>query len=401
MRNRFLLAADQDGIRDETTESLPRRLEPQPHNRQGQKMNSTSSSQDFNSLESTASIPWHLGQLLAILYSILLFAGTLTVSAQTRDQEIVLAKVNGHKITQRDVDETVLNQILTLQQQIYAIRKIALDNLISRRIMESEALSKKVSIDQLKQEWMSGPVAVSHSQVEELYQQNASAFALMSPDEAKEKLRLDLEGQTRLKKYREALAKLRNSSKIDLFLEEPRLPPVARRNRAASNGPENARVVITEFSDFQCPYCREVQPALKRVLSEYPNDVRLDFKHMPLEIHPFAFASAQAALCGGEQGVFWQFHDALFESERLSSEIFSKLANEMNLESNRFQVCLTSPETRAAVLADLEEARRLGINGTPSFIVNGKQLRGAVSFEVLKASIERELKNAQSGSHEQ
>ncbi len=122
----------------------------------------------------------------------LIIANVIAGRAQTRAQngELVVATVNGLSITERQVDEAATKQIFSLQQQLYAIRKIALDNLIIRKLLENEAQRRKVSVDELKGQMMSGPVEISTMQVEELYRQNASVFAMMSPDEAKEKLRL-------------------------------------------------------------------------------------------------------------------------------------------------------------------------------------------------------------------
>jgi protein-disulfide isomerase len=248
---------------------------------------------------------------------------------------------------------------------------------------------------------MAGPVAVSTAQVEELYQQNAATFALMSPDEAREKLRLDVEGRARLRKYRETIAQLRKASQVDWRLEEPRLPSLNTTNTNASRGPGNARVVVTEYSDFQCPFCKVAQKTIKQVMQDYPDDVRLVFKHLPLEIHPLAFESAQAAFCGGQQGAFWQYHDGLFDSDLLSPEVLTNLAKTLRLDLNQFQKCLASPESRVAVLDNLSEAQQLGLSSTPTFLVNGKVIRGAVSFEEFKGVVESELKNAQAGSHEQ
>ena len=342
-----------------------------------------------------------LGQCtLNFSFAVVLIATTmLEVCAQK--EQIVVATVNGQTITQREVDEAVVSQIFSLQQQIYAIRKTALDNLIIHKLLENEAQKRKLSVDELKRQVMSGPVEISNAQIEELYQQNASAFAMMSPDEAKEKLRLDLEGKARLRMYREALSQFRSASRIEWRLEEPRLPLPNTADMNASKGPKNAKVIVTEYSDFQCSYCRQAQVTVRQVLRQYQDDVRLVFKHLPLEIHTLSFQAAQAAFCGGRQGVFWQYHDALFDSDTLSPEVFTKLAKVLGLDMDQFQKCLVSQESRLAVLDNLSEARQLGIDSTPTFLVNGKLIRGAVSFEEFKAVIERELKNSQTGSHEQ
>lgn len=321
-------------------------------------------------------------------------AATPGVRAQTEDE--VVAVVNGRSITRKEVDNSAISQILPLQQQIHALRKTAIDNLIIRIILEEEAKKRGVSVEELRKQLTGGRVEALPSQVEQVYLENASAFAEMSPDEARERIRLDLEGQARMRNYREAISRLKESSDIKLNLAEPKLPRVEEGRAAHARGSQEAAVTITEFSDFQCPYCRQVQGAIKQVLHGYGADVRLLFKHLPLEIHSHAFPAAQAAFCAGEQGRFWQYHDALFASASLSPERLDGMATELGLNTSAFKACRGSEVSRAAVLKDIEEARRLGINGTPAFVINGTLIRGAVSYEDFKAVVERELKSAQS-----
>ena len=155
-------------------------------------------------------------------------------------------------------------------------------------------------------------------------------------------------------------------------------------------------VTIVEFSDFECRFCREVQPALKQVLESYGKDVRLVFKHLPLEGHRNAVPAARAAYCAGEQGRFWQFHDALFALESFSPDVFEGVAEQLGLGMERFKSCVSSEQSRAAVVRDMELARSLRIDSTPSFLVNGKLIKGALSFAEFRKIIERELKQTSS-----
>lgn len=331
--------------------------------------------------------------ILIIVSSVSLLTCSSTVSAQ--NPQSVVAKVGEQIITQQEIDDTVSGQIYSFQQQLFALRKATLTNLIAKKVLEEEAAREGVSVDELKNRWMSGPVVVNETQVNELYLKNRYAFGTMSADEAKEKLRLDLESQVRLRRYRDALAALRQKTRIDVLLEEPRLNVSKNANSAAVKGPANATVVITEFSDFQCPYCKEVQANLDRVTKAYPDQLRLEFRSLPLETHRFAFTAAQASYCGGKQGVFWQFHDALFAANESSQSTIDQIVSNLKLNIEQFEKCLSSPESHAAVMTDIEEARRLGIEGTPTFIINGKLLRGSASFEEFSEVIEHELKNAQ------
>jgi protein-disulfide isomerase len=328
--------------------------------------------------------------LLILGFLLLAVLSPLTLRAQSR--ETVVAKVVGQEITQAEVDDTVSSQVYALEQQLFNLRKAALNNLIARKIIAREAVKQKLAVDQLKSKWMAGEVSIDQAQVNDLYQKNLSAFGLMNPEEAKEKLRLDLEAQTRLKRFREELSALREKTAVEILLEEPQLRVTKSRDLMASKGPANAKVVITEFSDFQCPYCKEVQATLRKVLEEHSSDVRLDFRNLPLEGHPFALGAARSAYCGGKQGAFWKIHDALFESAEPSSEKVLDIVQKLGLDVTVFKSCLESSETESAIGADLKEAHRLGLDGTPSFLINGKLLLGVASFEEFNNAILRELK---------
>lgn len=338
--------------------------------------------------------------MLFVLASGALKTASPVVNAQVEDK--VVAIVNGRKITQREVDEAVAAQLFPLEEQIYALRKSALDNLVLRTILEDEAGKRGFTVEELRRQLTSGKVEIQASEVEKIYAENAQAFAAMSPDEARERLRLDLESQARMQHYREALLRLKESSSIELRLEQPRLPMMSIDARAPSKGDRSALITITEFADFQCPYCRESQISINRILQQYKDRVRLVFKHLPLaEIHPQAFAAAQAAHCAGEQGLFWQYHDALFASENLSPDVFKRLATGLGLNVSRFHACLNSESTRLSVLKDLGEAKRLGIDSTPTFVIGGRVFRGALSFDDFKAAVEQQLKAVESLPHTQ
>jgi protein-disulfide isomerase len=325
------------------------------------------------------------------------FAATLLLSicgttfAQPGDTPV--ATVNGRTITLKEVDESILFQIYPLQQQLYAVRKVALDNLVTRIILEQTANRRNVSVDELKRQLTSGKVEVPAEQVEQFYADNIGVFGTMSPDEVKERLRLDFEGKARMKLYGAAVAELTKQSQIDLQLEEPRVY-LSDSGNSPSVGPASAKITIVEFTDFQCAFCRTAQAPLKRILTEYRNQIRLVFKHLPLEMHPEAFTSAQAAYCAGEQRRFWEFHDALFAAGDLSAAALDQIATRTGLDKAQFTACLKSSASQAAIAADVRKAKQLGLNSTPVFIINGKVVRGAIAYEDFKNIVERELRSS-------
>jgi protein-disulfide isomerase len=322
-----------------------------------------------------------------ILFLILLFR--LTASAQTPDK--VVATINGAPITLQQVDADVGATILPLQQQLYTVRKVALDNLITTRLLASEAHAQGVSLEELRRRLTLGEINVTNAQVEDAFAQNASYFASMSPDEARERLRLDLENQARMKNYRSGLDALRKKWTVTIDFAPPALLPDVDDALSPSKGATKAAVTIVEFSDFECPFCSRVQDTLKQIGERYAGDVRIVFKHLPLEGHRNSLPAARAAYCAGEQDRFWQFHDALFASRNLSADLFYKLAADLGLGREKFTACVNAERSRIAVVKDIETAKRYRIDSTPSFLINGKLVKGALTFSDFQSLIEREL----------
>jgi predicted DsbA family dithiol-disulfide isomerase len=318
---------------------------------------------------------------------ILLFA----VAASAQSPETVLAKVSHIEITQKEVDDSVAPQIYPLEQQLYAIRKAALENLITTKILESEAAARHVSIEELRKQLTLGEVNVTRAQVEEAYKQNASFFATMSPDEARERLRLDLENQARMKYYRAGLDALRKKWTVSMNFSPPVFVSELDDGVSPVRGAANPVVTIVEFSDFECPFCKQVQSALKQVVENYGREVRLVFKHLPLEGHRNSLPAARATYCAAEQDRFWQFHDAVFAAGNLSPPVFEQIASDLGLGLPKFQECVASERSRAAIVKDIETARLLRLDSTPSFVVNGKVIKGALGFADFQKIIEQEL----------
>lgn len=145
---------------------------------------------------------------------------------------------------------------------------------------------------------------------------------------------------------------------------------------APSRGSPMAQVTIVEFSDFECPYCGRAHPILQQVLNEFEGRVRVVFKHFPLSMHPRAMPAARAAVAAGNQGKFWEMHDLLFEHQRqLEDEDLERYAVQLGLDLDRFRADMASAETQRRIERDKQEGQRIGVEGTPSFFVNGREFR--------------------------
>jgi protein-disulfide isomerase len=157
-------------------------------------------------------------------------------------------------------------------------------------------------------------------------------------------------------------------------------------------GPADAPVTIIEYTDFQCPYCARGAETLRRVREMYPQKVRVVFKNLPLKMHAQAEPAARAALAAHRQGKFWEYHDLLFQkASGLHDGIYAELAADLDLNVEQFQKDMASVEVAALVRADQDQAGKLGLNGTPRFLVNGVQIRGAYPPEYFAQVIDRLL----------
>lgn len=158
-------------------------------------------------------------------------------------------------------------------------------------------------------------------------------------------------------------------------------------------GRTDARVTITQFSDFQCPYCRMLAERLDVIRNEYGAEVAVVYRHFPLRGHPYAAAAARASECAAAQGRFWAFHDVLFANQDSIGTLewmrFASDAKVSDLET--FANCIANSDVEPAIARDMLAGRGLGVRGTPTFLVNDRLIRGAVSLEDLRELVEAAL----------
>jgi protein-disulfide isomerase len=157
-------------------------------------------------------------------------------------------------------------------------------------------------------------------------------------------------------------------------------------------GSTSAPITIVEFSDFQCPFCSRVLPTLDKLQKDYPGKIRVFFRHNPLPFHSDATPAAQAAVAAEAQGKFWEMHDKLFGNQQnLKRPDLEKYAKEIGLDVEKFKKDIDAPATKKRVEDDLELGKKLGVQGTPNFFVDGRPIRGAVPYEQFKSAVDDEL----------
>lgn len=160
-----------------------------------------------------------------------------------------------------------------------------------------------------------------------------------------------------------------------------------------SLGPDDAKIVIVEFSDFQCPYCRRFhQETYRALLDAYPGQIRFVYRNLPLtQIHPNAMGAAVASLCANDQSAYWDYHDKLFSSETLGEEAYIQYATDLGLDVDKFTACLSSGEHDKFIQDDMDFSLGLGVQSTPTFFVNGLAIVGAQPLSNFQQLIDKEL----------
>lgn len=161
-----------------------------------------------------------------------------------------------------------------------------------------------------------------------------------------------------------------------------------------SEGPDDAPIVIVEFSDFECPFCTKWHNETYLPLREkYPDEIKLVYRNFPLTgLHANAYLAAEAAMCAGDQERYWDYHEALFESKLgMGADAFKAYAAELGLDTATFNECLDSRKYKDFVKEDMAYAASIGVQSTPTFYINGKPVIGAQPLAVFEQIIQAEL----------
>src|SRR5947199_2803136 len=327
-------------------------------------------------------------------FFVCLFFGCAVCASQAlgqAKQKEPLAVVAGQPIYDDDLVPFVQGQVFQLRLQEYEVKSKALENLVNQKLLEAEAKKKGIPTEKLLEQEVDAKVPEpTETELQALYivqkEQLRKSF-----DDIKAQLQQLLK-QAKLQQARQDYYKrLREQAGVSIFLQKPKVEVAYDPTRLRGN--PKAPVVIVELSDFQCPYCRSVQPTLKNLLAKYEGRVSLSYRDLPLrDIHPQAQMAAEASRCAGEQGKFWEYHDLLFENpNKLNREGLVEQARRLKLDEKQFDSCLSSGRYKAQIEQDLQLGLRAGLTGTPGFFINGSMLSGNLPQDAFEKTIEAEL----------
>jgi protein-disulfide isomerase len=165
-----------------------------------------------------------------------------------------------------------------------------------------------------------------------------------------------------------------------------------------AQGPENAEVILVEYGDYECPHCGRAYPIVKQVQKHFKKRVRFVFRNFPLsEMHPHAEAAAEVAEFAGSQGKFWEMHDLLFENQAsLGDALLAELGETLKLSTPALRQALEHKTFETRVRADFSGGVRSGVNGTPTFFINGRRHDDSFDYDTLVSAIRAVLDTAKS-----
>ena len=324
--------------------------------------------------------------------TILLLAGCSsgkTGSVSTGTNEVV-AVVDGIKITDQELTIAAKDQLHKIEGQIYQVKRSVLDNLVEQKMLELAAKKAGVSVDDyLKNEVDAKITEPSEAELKEMYEtrktKDTPAFDVVKPQIA-----------AYIKRTRQAQAeqdmyeKIRKDSNVTIKLEPPRVK--IDISGQPSMGPETAPVTLVEVSDYQCPFCKRIQPTLDRVMQTYQGKIRRVFLDFPLSFHADSPKAHEAAHCAGEQDKYFEMYHHIFGNQtNIKVSDLKKYAQEISLDMGKFEQCLDSGKYTAQVQKNTSIGVAAGVSGTPAFFINGVMLSGAQPFSSFQEIIDNEL----------
>ena len=331
-------------------------------------------------------------------------------SAQQEDSNLpqIMAVVSGLEIPQDEVLKAADGKLEKLKMERlqfeakykkghFEALQSSLEGLVQKELMKREAEERSIGVEALLEAEVQSKVEQpGEKEISSLYEANKKRLG-KPLKEVEPQISKYLEQQSYNQNHQLFVARLKEKYSVEYLLQPPRADVAFEGS--PSEGPRDAPVTLVEFSDFQCPYCSRVQPALKQIKDTYGEKVRLVFRQFPLNsIHPQAQKAAEASLCAKDQGRFWEMHDKLFETDTsLKVDDIRERATSLELNLEKFNQCLDSGKYAATVQQDVLDGVKAGVTGTPALFINGLSFSGARSFEEISEAIEVELqKNSSS-----
>jgi protein-disulfide isomerase len=310
-----------------------------------------------------------------------------------------LAVISGQPIDESQIPPTAKTQLQRMEEEVFAVRRRALQMVLDQKLLEAEAKKKGLSVENLIKTEVDAKVPEpTDQQLHDYYDQNKQHIN-KSFEDAESDVRLQVKS-AEIQKARQLyiqglLERAIDNGELTIMMRPPwlQLPPDPGRLR----GNPKAPVTILEFSDFTCTACQKAESTISEILAKYPDKVKVGYRDFPFEaIRPGALLSAEASRCAGEQGKFWELHDLLFANPtRQTHEDLVNYARSLKLDDKQFEACLSSGRFEDRVEQDLQMGFHAGVVSPPSFFINGIFIEGDQPISAFEKIIDEELAGKQ------
>jgi len=301
-----------------------------------------------------------------------------------------LATVGKQTITRAQVEEAAQAELAEIEAARYEALRGKLDELVAYALFEQEATARGVTVDKLTEvEIMEKVAKPSDADIQKVYDENKEQLQGAPLEQVRPQIIEFLSRRGMGERQEAYLAELKKKYPTTIALKAPTVDVAV--GDGAVKGKADAPVTIIEFSDYECGFCKRVEPTVQQVLKVYGDKLRFAYRHYPLPFHAEARPAALASLCANEQGKFWPYHEKLIAATDLTAANLQQLATDSGLDRKKFDECVKAEKFNAVIDADLEAGQAAGVNGTPAFFINGRMLDGAQPFEKFKEIIDEEL----------
>ncbi len=319
------------------------------------------------------------------------------------EDSAVVGSFNGQNVTYKDLGADVKKaEEKALRQYCDAVagsRRIAFENHVTEALVGAEAKKANLAND----EWVKAEVEKkvpepTDADVQKFYDEQKQAMGDQLPP--LDVVRPQVVGFLKREKSEavvdELIQSLMTTANVKKQLPDVRSPPLDMKNgkNTPSEGKVGAKVHVVEFADFQCPYCSKAAANVKELVKKYGDRVEFSYRHFPLkQIHPHAQRASEIAQCAGEQGKFWIAYDALYANQtQLEEENAKKVVVGVGVDEAKLNECLSAGRGASMVDEDVAKGEYAGIEGTPSFFINGRNFQGNPTVSGLGQAIEEALK---------
>ena len=301
-----------------------------------------------------------------------------------------LAILNGQPITDEEIRKVVGGRLSQAEMGLYEAREDGIHQVIENRLLEAEAAKRGITREQLLEKEVNSRIKIGDSEIQKFYNEKKGQMGGKKLGEVKGQITAFLSREASQKLYDKMVGTLKKKADLAILIQPPKVE--FNVGDAPSIGPRDAPVLLVEFTDYQCPFCSRARPTINQVLDTYKGKVRYALKDFPLSFHRESFKAHEAAHCAGEQGKYWDLNKKIWENQKsIKLEDLKKYAQEIRLNTQKFNQCLDEGKFSERVRTSLEEGQAVGVSGTPAFFINGRMISGARPFENFKEIIDAEL----------